>query len=275
MTALLTLVVRFASAIPLDIWLVIGLFIFALGFFALQRLIEKRRNQQSNATATKASPVAEQTGTPDLATGEVESEDTEISALKAEITSLKSELEEYKERRLTFEIDTRAESSVILISNNGAHNAPGREQPTAFDEYIIKAFLKIRFKNRGLQKTTIESMALSLHSRRESGEDVEIPLEKHILDIYPKGKPTDSVNQIYLTNGLPVEAGSITPYYWFWYHLEVPRKQVKNIGSGHTLRLTMNATEYQYGVDILVDWERARNHKTYILSQNVGSIPSS
>ncbi len=49
-TALMAFVVRYASRIPLDIELIIALFIVALIFFGVQRYIEKYRNKQPKVT---------------------------------------------------------------------------------------------------------------------------------------------------------------------------------------------------------------------------------
>jgi hypothetical protein len=94
MTAILTLIVRFASAIPLDVLLVIGLFIFALVFFSLQRLIDKRRGKQ---TALPKSETG-QTETP-VIESELETQIRRLqennNALEIDIDFKRKELERY------------------------------------------------------------------------------------------------------------------------------------------------------------------------------------
>ncbi|HEV2707911.1 MAG TPA: hypothetical protein VGV59_18470 [Pyrinomonadaceae bacterium] len=60
MTAVATLVVKYASTIPPDVGLIICLFIVALVFFGLQRFIDRRRNRPSSKETVESTPEAEQ-----------------------------------------------------------------------------------------------------------------------------------------------------------------------------------------------------------------------
>lgn len=154
---------------------------------------------------------------------------------------------------------------------------PNKEtEPVVVDEYIIKAYLKIRFINASVHRATVEEMRLSLSNHTGSGEAQEIIPPIDFPDVYPAEGPFNTLNKVPFADGLIVEGRTKTPYYWFWYDLEIPRQQVESIGSGHRLRLTMKALEQSPSVtEIHVDWESARHRKSYLLSQNVGSIPSS
>jgi hypothetical protein len=176
------------------------------------------------------------------------------------------------EHKLKFEIDTKLTSSIMLIPNKHTESftVEGSRVEIPHNEFIIKAYLKVRFRNIDQHKSTIESMKLSLCDWKGK----EVVATNHDLDVYPENDEGNDHNKIRFSDGFPIEGQTITPYYWLWHHLEVSRESVLSIGSGYTLRLTMVAIDKSsYSVEINnLDWESARNIKTYILSQNVGSM---
>lgn len=101
MTALIAIVLRFYSTIPLDIRLIVGLFVLALAFFILERVIARRHNKQSSVVTSTAA-LGQATSTTEIATtdeqarNEIKRLQNDNEILQASISIQDKERESYK-----------------------------------------------------------------------------------------------------------------------------------------------------------------------------------
>lgn len=109
MTSVFAIVVRFTSAIPLDILLMAALFIASLGFFSLQLFIGKRLKSKAASDKPEPAPDSQQSETKTLM-------DT-IDTLQSRNDQLADELE----GRTNALNDVRRERDLLKQQNDGLH----------------------------------------------------------------------------------------------------------------------------------------------------------
>lgn len=201
---------------------------------------------------------------------EIISVSEEIIELKAENVSLKSQLEERDKNKLIFQVSTALDSTVILIRNKDQFHPPELAEPIVTDEYIIKANLRARFRNRAKERILVEAVKLSLIKHSDSGSEREILPTSYFLDVYSDNGPFNADGKISLSEGLEIDGPSISPFYWYWFCLQISKQDVDGLNSDYVLRLTsIDIDQQKYSLDICVDWGSALHQSSYIFPKHL------
>ena len=242
--------------VPQDWYITGAIFIGALLLIALSIFLTRRKNVKSQ---NETSPVAE-TSQSQQAAAEFISEIsrlTEANAnlgrnLEEEIASLKSQLTERTKHKLSFEID--GSQTQVRLSGSATVRR-------------IEASVRLRCFKTSAGAMAVREFQASLHTEGSKGEQaITGRVNAARAWLFPMKTLDPTID---ITNGLIVN-DPISPYYWFFFYLDLSPQVADGLSREHFLRITMNAVGQEpHFIDFYVNsWADARSSNSDVNLRN-------